>query len=135
MARIFTLLVFILLSCSVQSQDAIKITDPIPDQKAILVIPSITTQQLQLLKTEFAKYSAIKQAVYFYQNHNCLLVNTETNSTIQFYSDLVKIIEAAAGISEQQIFIKTSAAYDKIMTNVLSSENTNEESSINFIVK
>ena len=135
MIRFFTLLTFVFLCSTVKSQDAIKVTDPIPDQKAIFVIPSITTQQLQSLKTEFAKHSGIKQAVYIYENHNCLLVNTENNAAFNLYSDLMKIIQAATGMTEQHIAIKTSAAYDLILPSVIATENSNEESNTNFIVK
>jgi hypothetical protein len=136
MVRSFTFLVFIFLNLSLLSQDAIRITDPIPQQKAIIVIPGISTQQLQSLKTEFAKYSEIKQAVYVYQDHNCLLVNLEENGTLKFYSDLLKIIQTATGLTEQQVAIKTSAIYDKLMpANVITSVDPGEESNTNFVVK
>jgi len=115
MIKKFTFLVFIILAFSVRSQTEIKITDPIPQNKAILVIPGITAQQLQSIKTEFAKYDEIVQSVYVYQNHNALLVTFSTTANIKFYSDLVKIIQGATTLSESDIKIKTSEAFKQIM--------------------
>lgn len=135
MTKLFTFLAFVFLSFIAKSQDAIRITDPIPQQKAILVIPGITAEQLQSLKTEFIKYSEITQAVYVYKDHNCLLVNITTSNTIKFYSDLIKIIQGATGLTEKDMAIKTSAAYDTILPSSVSAVDAENETSTNFIVK
>jgi hypothetical protein len=130
MIRTIIFLTFICLSLSVWSQDAIRQTDPIPQQKAILVIPGVTSTQLEAIKIEFAKYSQIKQSVYIFDAHNCLLVNLEENEVIRSYSDLMKIIQVATSITEKQIDIKTSAAFTELMP-----KNLTHESSTYFIVK
>jgi hypothetical protein len=130
MIRLFSILVLIFLNLSLWSQDAIRGTDPVQQQKAIIVIPSITTQQLESIKTEFASVSQITQAVYVYKNHNCLLVNLGNDGDIKFYGDLLKLIIKATGLTEQDMSIKTPEAYSEIVPMDLG-----DESPTNFIVK
>src|SRR5688572_28725575 len=65
---------FILLSFTLGAQTAlIPESDPIPS-KVVLYVPSATTQQINSLETEFAKYAQITKAQYV-STHKCILID------------------------------------------------------------
>lgn len=92
----------------IQSTDAIQ-------NKAVIVLPSVSKAQLELLKTEFAKFKQIKKAVFVYKVHNCLLLEINPSNEIIFYSDLMKIISQHVALKD--IILKESKAYDEIYSN------------------
>lgn len=126
MKRIFAILVFLCSAFLMNSQEAIKLGDSIP-HKSVIVIPDISTAQLDALKNEFEKHREIISATYVYKNHNCLLVTMGNNNTLKYYGDLLKIIQVATNITSEKIFLKTPLAYEEIMGK--------DDDANNFVVK
>lgn len=120
------ILFFLVVAAFCCKAQEIKPADLIP-QKSVIVIPDISTTQLDALKNEFEKHQEIIAATYIYKNHNCLLVTMGNNNKLKFYGDLLKIIQVATNITSEKIFLKTPLAYEEIMGK---GDDTN-----NFIVK
>ncbi|MBN8694102.1 MAG: hypothetical protein J0L69_12980 [Bacteroidetes bacterium] len=116
--RYFYLVVVCLLTFTgiSQSNQDFKETDKL-ESRAVLYIPTADNDKLALIKNEFAKYPQIQSAVYFYHNHNALLIEFAdvVNPMFFTYSDIIKLI--AHGIPSEEVWIKTPAAYDEILSN------------------
>ncbi|MBL7895185.1 MAG: hypothetical protein JNK50_07845 [Bacteroidia bacterium] len=103
-----------------QTNQDFKETDKL-ESRAVLYIPTADNNKLTLIKNEFAKYPQIQSAVYYYQNHNALLIEFADvlNPIFITYSDIIKLI--SHGVPSEEVWIKTPSAFDEI----LSSEELN----------
>ena len=81
---------FISFSYTLFSQEP-KLYDKLED-KVIIGFPGITTEQLNLISVEYAKYNQIATAKYIYKDHNCLLITLNSGTTFTTYSSLLKVI-------------------------------------------
>lgn len=102
----FTLLVKFICAQEPSLQD--KIT-----HKTVIGFPGVTTEQLNLIKTEFSKYSQILSAKFIFDNHNCMLITFNPMGT-QFtvYSEVLKTIYGYYDVSK--CYIKRIEAFDYI---------------------
>ena len=98
-----------------QTNQDYKETDKL-ESRVVLYMPTADNNKLTLIKNEFLKYPQIQSAVYFYQNHNALLIEFAdvVNPTFTTYSDIIKLI--AHGIPSEEVLIKTPFAYDEIIS-------------------
>ena len=123
MGRSLILFIFLLIGFSAKSQSFTENDSLI--SKVVIVLPNVTSAQLNSVKTEFAKYAQIQKAVFVYGNHNCLLVDLNMNlntPSFIYYRELIKIM--CASINPADIKIKTPVAYSEISNAVNDSKST-----------
>lgn len=111
---LFILICLFALSGFAQTNQDPKETDTL-GSRVVFYIPTADNDKLTLIKNQLSKYSQIQSAVFIYQNHNTLLIDLADviHPTFLTYADLIKLL--AHGITSDEIFIKTPAAYDEII--------------------
>jgi hypothetical protein len=115
MKKVPLALLFLFLSFSFFCQDQ-KMNDNITD-KAVIGFPSITTEQLNQIKTEFALYSQIIEAKYVYGTYKCILIKLDTqSSTFKTFYDLLKRISPYYDINK--CYLKPYDVYDFAEQNI-----------------
>ncbi len=92
--------------------------------RIILILPSANITKINAVKTEFAKYTEIKNSVYVFQDHHALLIefNGLSNATLKTYADVIKVLSVSFNANE--IFIKVPTAYSQIYADKDNDENT-----------
>lgn len=105
------LLIFSLFSFSQEINSFNKIED-----KAVIVFPGITMDQIKAIKVEFLKYEQISSAKYVFGQHNCMLI-TFNNQIKEFtvYDELLKIISPVYNTTN--CFFKTKESFTEIDAN------------------
>ncbi len=85
------------------------------ENKAVIGFPGITTNQLNLISTEFAKYNQIATAKFVYKDHNCMLITFNPGTILVAYSDLLKRIHTI--YDTKLCYFKPTSAFIEISNN------------------
>ncbi|MCE3259771.1 MAG: hypothetical protein K0S12_1412 [Bacteroidetes bacterium] len=85
--------------------------------KAVIGFPSLTTNQLNLIKAEFLKHSQIQQATYVFGTYNCMLIKLDVQGeTFKKFYDLLKPLSEFYDIN--QCYIKPYSIYEFAEQNI-----------------
>lgn len=110
-----------------QSYADILETDSLPS-RVVFYLPTADSEKLNLIKTEFAKFPQIENAVYVFGTHHALLIQFAAVPSPKFYTYADVKKQIAHGIAHDEIYMKTPTVYEGIL-------NGNTEGSTTFILK
>jgi hypothetical protein len=109
------------MSPSLSAQE-VSLRDKI-EEKAIIGLPGVTNEQLNLISIEFAKYPQITSAEFIFGNHNCLLVTFGNFKNFSVYEEMLKTLYGIYPI--ENCYLKHKNYFNEIQSSVKAGTSLN----------